>query len=95
MRWITRWWCTADRQGPAARRTALIVGPAALDVSARRVIIEGFIVHLPAQEAAILEVLMRHAGRVVPPRELCTAIGSGPIARTTSHDASAVSPADS
>lgn len=37
--------------------------------------IEGHIVHLPAREAAILEVLMRHAGQVVSPRALCAAIG--------------------
>ena len=67
-----------DRQGRAARPTALIVGPAALDVIGRRVIIEGSIVHLPAREATILEVLMRHAGRVVSARELCAAIGQQP-----------------
>jgi DNA-binding response OmpR family regulator len=56
----------------------LIVGPAALDVVGRRVIIEGYIVHLPARETAILEVLMRHSGRVVSPSELCAAIGQRP-----------------
>jgi DNA-binding response OmpR family regulator len=75
VRWTVRWCRTPDRQGPVPRRSVLIVGPAALDVIGRRVIIEGHMVHLPAREAAILEVLMRHAGRVVSPRELCAAIG--------------------
>lgn len=57
------------------RRTALSVGPVALDVVGRRVMIEGYVVHLPVREAAILEVLMGQAGRVVSPRELGAAIG--------------------
>ncbi len=78
MRRAMRWWSTPAQQGPAAQRTPLIVGPAAVDIVRRRVIIEGFIVHLPGREAAILEVLMRHAGRVVSLRELCAAIGERP-----------------
>lgn len=37
--------------------------------------IAGYLVHLPAREAAILDVLMRNAGRVVSVSELCTVIG--------------------
>jgi two-component system KDP operon response regulator KdpE len=73
-----RCWPAPAQQGLAEQRPPLIVGPAALDVIRRRVLIEGYIVHLPARETAILEVLMRHAGRVVSPRELCAAIGQRP-----------------
>jgi DNA-binding response OmpR family regulator len=50
------------------------VGPAALDVIGRRVLVAGFVVHLPVREVTILEVLMREAGRVVSPSELRRAI---------------------
>lgn len=66
------------RTCPAQARGTADVGPAALDVVGRRVIIQGHIVHLPARDAAILEVLMHYAGRVVSPRELCAAIGQRP-----------------
>jgi len=48
----------------------------ALDVVGRRVLVDGFVVHLPVREAAILEVLMRDAGRVVSLSELRGAIGA-------------------
>jgi two-component system, OmpR family, response regulator len=75
MRWRRRWWSAPLRHRLAERQAPLIVGPAALDVVGRRVIIAGYVVHLPAREAAILEVLMRHAGRVVSLSELRAAIG--------------------
>ena len=59
----------------AEGRAPLVVGPAALDVVGRRVLVEGRVVHLPAREAAILEVLMRNPGRVVSVSELRGAIG--------------------
>ena len=39
-------------------------------------LVDGIVVHLPIREAAILEALMRDAGRVVPLRELHSAIGT-------------------
>ena len=38
-------------------------------------LVDGIVVHLPVGEAAILEVLMRDAGRVVSLSELHSAIG--------------------
>ncbi|HZD14373.1 MAG TPA: winged helix-turn-helix domain-containing protein [Pseudonocardiaceae bacterium] len=73
-----RWWHAPVQHGLAEVRTPLIVGPAALDVIRHRVLIQGHIVHLPARETAILEVLMRHPGRVVSARQLCAAIGQPP-----------------
>lgn len=70
-----RGWRSFLHQGVAQQRTPLIVGPVTLDVVGRRVMIAGCVVHLPVREAAILEVLMRQAGRVVSPRELGAAIG--------------------
>jgi DNA-binding response OmpR family regulator len=40
------------------------------------VLVDGFVVHLPVREAAILEVLMRDAGCVVSLGELHRAIGA-------------------
>jgi DNA-binding response OmpR family regulator len=54
-------------------RPPLVVGPVALDRAARRATVSGQVVHLPAQEAALLEVLMRHPGRVLSPAELLAA----------------------
>jgi DNA-binding response OmpR family regulator len=54
----------------------LIVGPATLDIISRRVLVAGFVVHLPVREVTILEVLMREAGRVVSLSELRSAIGA-------------------
>lgn len=64
----------ADRAG-AGRRVPLVVGPAALDVIGQRVLVEGFVVHLPIRDVMILEVLMRAAGQVVSANELRGAIG--------------------
>jgi len=76
MGWNTCWWRRSAYRQHAGRQAPLIVGPAALDVVGRRVLVDGFVVHLPVREAAILEVLMRDAGRVVSPRELHRAIGA-------------------
>jgi two-component system, OmpR family, sensor histidine kinase KdpD len=76
MGWKTYWWRRSAHRKPAGRRPPLIVGPAALDVVERRVLVGGFVVHLPVREAAILEVLMRDAGRVVSLSELHSAIGA-------------------
>jgi DNA-binding response OmpR family regulator len=64
------------RSTAADRRVPLVVGPAALDVVGRRVLVSGFVVHLPVREAAILEVLMRDAGRVVSLKELHSVISA-------------------
>jgi DNA-binding response OmpR family regulator len=76
MGWKACWWRTPAHRELAGRRAPLIVGPVALDVSGRRVLVEGFVVHLPVREAAILEVLMQDAGRVVSLSELHSAIGA-------------------
>lgn len=73
-----QWWRSFLHEDLAKQRLPLSVGSVALDVVGRRVMIEGFVVHLAAREAAILEVLMRQAGRVVSPRELDAAIGQRP-----------------
>jgi two-component system KDP operon response regulator KdpE len=59
----------------APHRPPLVVGPAALDRAGRRALIAGHVVHLPAQEAAILDQLMRHPGRVFAATELLAATG--------------------
>jgi DNA-binding response OmpR family regulator len=46
-----------------------------LDRAARRALVSGRVVHLPAGEAAILNVLMRSPGRVLPATELLAATG--------------------
>jgi len=74
MRWSLRWPRAHGQQPFAQEPAALTVGPTTLDVVERQVMIEGYVMHLPAREVAILEVLMRHAGRVVSSRELCAAI---------------------
>jgi DNA-binding response OmpR family regulator len=60
---------TADPPAP------LVAGPVVLDRDARRALVTGRVVHLPAGEAVILEVLMRSPGRVLPARELLAATG--------------------
>jgi DNA-binding response OmpR family regulator len=47
-----------------------------LDLHGRRVLIDGWCVHLPAREAALLMVLMRNAGRVLTATELAQATDS-------------------
>jgi DNA-binding response OmpR family regulator len=74
MSWTTGWWRGFVRQKLIQRQAPLVVGPAALDVVGRRVLIQGCMVRLPAREAAILEVLMRNPGRVVSLSELSGAI---------------------
>lgn len=54
---------------------SLVVGPVALDRAARRALVAGYVVHLPARKAAILEMLMRNARRVLPATELLAATG--------------------
>lgn len=55
---------------PAATQLPLVVGPVVLDLGARRVLIEGHVVHLPVGEAVILDMLMRNPGRVLSRHEL-------------------------
>jgi DNA-binding response OmpR family regulator len=75
MSWSMGWWRGSAWQELEQRRAPLVVGPVALDVVGCRVVVEGCVVHLPAREAAILEVLMRNPGRVVSVSELCGVIG--------------------
>jgi DNA-binding response OmpR family regulator len=73
VRWrLCRW---SVHRELAGRRAPLVVGPAALDVIRRRVLVDGFVVHLPIREVMILEALMRNAGRMVALSELRNAIG--------------------
>lgn len=54
----------------------LTVGPVVFDRARRRVLLDGHIVHLPAAEAAVLEILMTGAGRVLSSVDLAHALGS-------------------
>ncbi|HET9257190.1 MAG TPA: hypothetical protein VFO16_18600 [Pseudonocardiaceae bacterium] len=69
------WWPGSLSPESAQRQIPLVVGPVALDVLGCRALVEGRVIHLPAREAAILEVLMRNPGRVMLVSELCAAIG--------------------
>ena len=75
MHWVMDWWRGSAWQELAPRRVSLVVGPVALDVVRHRVLVGGRVVHLPARETAILEVLMRNPGRVISVSELARAIG--------------------
>ncbi|HET9256163.1 MAG TPA: winged helix-turn-helix domain-containing protein [Pseudonocardiaceae bacterium] len=75
MRWVMGWWRGSAWRKLAPQRVPLVVGPLALDVVGHRVLIGGHVVHLPARETAILEVLMRNPGRVISGSELARAIG--------------------
>ena len=61
---------------PIAASGIISVGPVDLDLHGRRVLIDGWCVHLPAREAALLMVLMRNAGRVLTTAELAQATDS-------------------
>jgi phosphate transport system protein len=47
-----------------------------LDVARRRAIVDGYVVHLPARETAVLSVLMARAGQIVYRTALATAAGT-------------------
>jgi DNA-binding response OmpR family regulator len=65
-----------------ARQPIMSVGPVTLDAGARRVLINGWCVHLPAQETVLLQALMRQPGRAIPTRDLAACLAAfGP------HDA--------
>jgi DNA-binding response OmpR family regulator len=51
------------------------IGSVTLDLRARRALVDGFTVHLPAREAALLMSLMGNAGRVLTIDELARAAG--------------------
>lgn len=67
---------------PSVERTEppLVVGGVALDIVMRRVMIDGFVVRLPAGEARLLEALMRTPGRVLSLAELQRTGGAATIA---------------
>lgn len=71
----TGWWRGLGWRQRKQPQAPLVVGPVALDVLNRRVLVEGCVVHLPAREAAILEALMHNPGRVLSVSELSGAIG--------------------
>ena len=57
-----------------ARQPIMSVGPVSLDAGARRVLINGWCVHLLAQETVLLQALMRQPGRVIPTRDLAACL---------------------
>jgi hypothetical protein len=59
-----------------ARQPIMSVGPVTLDVAAQRVLINGWCVHLPAQEAVLLGELMRQPGRAIPTRDLAACLAA-------------------
>lgn len=66
---------TGSEVGPIDALAAISVGPVVLDGRSRRVFINGWGVLLPAQEVALLMVLMRNPGRVLTVAELARAGG--------------------
>ncbi|HEY1971073.1 MAG TPA: winged helix-turn-helix domain-containing protein [Pseudonocardia sp.] len=59
----------------------LTVGPVTLDAARHHALLGGYLVHLPAEETAILAVLMRNPGRVITHDELLRATGRSPTSR--------------
>ena len=60
----------------SARQRIMSIGPVTLDLGARRVLINGSCVHLPAQEAVLLGALMRQPGRVIPARDVAACVAA-------------------
>lgn len=60
MRWPRR-----NQASAGAVRQPITVGGIALDPAARRVRVEGMVIHLPVREAVLLDLLMRCPGRVL------------------------------
>jgi DNA-binding response OmpR family regulator len=73
MKWIKH--RPGEAAGLARCEGPLVVGPVALHSAARRVLVEGYVVHLPAHETAVLGVLMRNPGRVLSRDELLGELG--------------------
>jgi DNA-binding response OmpR family regulator len=65
------------RRGARARPAVLAAGTLTLDPATRRVTTAGEPVELTVREFAVLEYLMRHAGRVVPKTELLDHVWGG------------------
>lgn len=66
------------RRGPAFRAEAMDLGTLRFDVATRKVTLEEQPVHLTAREFAIIEVLVRHVGRVVERNHLVEAVWGDP-----------------
>jgi hypothetical protein len=88
MSWIMGSWRGFVRQKLSSGRPAGC-GSGGSGCRWRRVVVEGCVVHLPAREAAILEVLRRNPGRVVSVRELS---GRSVSSRTAVRTCRAVGP---
>ena len=56
----------------------IVVGPVVLDRNRRQLTVDGQPVQVPRKEFEIAEILMRHAGRVVPRRDLVRELWGAP-----------------
>ena len=72
-------WSTKRRRHPRSPATThehvIQAEGILLDPARRRALIDGYLVHLPARETAILAVLMTHAGQIVHRATLADAAG--------------------
>lgn len=64
----------AGRRGPAPRAVCLRAGDLEIDTGSREVRRNGLAIHLSKTEYALLELLARHAGFVVPRRQIFAGI---------------------
>ncbi|MBI1355156.1 MAG: response regulator [Acidobacteria bacterium] len=64
----------AGRRGPAPRAVCLRAGDLEVDTGSREVRRQGVRLHLSKTEYALLELLARHAGFVVPRRQIFTSV---------------------
>src|SRR4051812_33958574 len=62
------------RRGPSFRSEALQLGTLHVDIANRKVVLSGKPLYLTAREFAIIEVLVKHAGRVVEREHLVEAV---------------------
>lgn len=67
---------SAVAPSPSTSENMIEVDGVVLDLARRRADVDGYLVHLPARETALLGVLMSHAGQVVYRAALADAAGS-------------------
>ncbi|WP_041835148.1 response regulator [Acidothermus cellulolyticus] len=66
-----------DGGGDEQRTTVLEAGPVRIDIDRHVVLVRGAPVHLPLREFELLEMLVRHAGRVLTRQQLIDRIWGG------------------